>query len=44
MFAPEEAIDPNDFFIELNSISDLLDVDEENNTNDPEMINILRSW
>jgi saccharopine dehydrogenase-like NADP-dependent oxidoreductase len=44
VFAPEGAIDPNDFFIELNSISDLLDIDEENNTNDPEMINIFRSW
>lgn len=44
VFAPEGAIDPNNFFIELNSISDLLDVDEENNTNEPEMINIFRSW
>jgi hypothetical protein len=44
VFAPEGAIDPNDFFNELNKISDLLDVDEENNTNDQEMINIFRSW
>ena len=44
VFAPEGAINPNDFFDELNNISDLLDVDEENNTNDQEMINIFRSW
>ena len=36
--------DDPDFFKELNNISDLLDVDEENNTNDQEMINIFRSW
>ena len=38
------AIDTNEFFKELNDISDLLDVDEENNTNNQEMINIFRSW
>jgi hypothetical protein len=44
VFAPEGAIVPDDFFEELNNISDLLDIDEENNTDDPEMINIFRSW
>jgi len=44
VFAPEGAIVPSDFFEELNSISDLLDIDEKNNTDDPEMINIFRSW
>ena len=44
VFAPEGAINPNEFFKELNNISDLLDVDEENNTNEQEMINIFRSW
>ena len=38
VFAPEGAIDPNDFFKELNSISNLLD------TNGNEMISIFRSW
>ena len=38
VFAPEGAIDPNDFFKELDSISNLLD------TNSNEMISIFRSW
>ena len=38
VFAPEGAIDPNDFFKELNSISNLLD------TNGNEIISIFRSW
>ena len=38
VFAPEGAIDPNDFFKELDSISDLLD------SNSNEMISIFRSW
>jgi len=38
VFAPEGVIDPNDFFKELNSISNLLD------TNSNEMISIFRSW
>ena len=38
VFAPEGAIDPNDFFKELDSISNLLD------TNGNEMISIFRSW
>jgi len=44
VFAPEGAIEPSDFFDELNNISDLLVIDEENNTNDIEIINIVRSW
>ena len=44
MFAPKGAIVPNDFFEELNSISDLLDIDEENNINDPAGISVFRSW
>ena len=44
VFAPEGAIVPSNFFEELNSISDLLDIDEENNTDGSEMINIFRSW
>ena len=43
VFAPEGAIEPNDFFNELNNISDLLDIDE-NDTNNSGMINIFRSW
>ena len=38
VFAPEGAIDPNDFFKELDSISNFLD------TNSNEMISIFRSW
>ena len=38
VFAPEGAIDPNDFFRELNGISDVL------STNSPEMISFFRSW
>tara|TARA_Y100001968_G_scaffold183255_1_gene167897 strand:+ start:370 stop:1554 length:1185 start_codon:yes stop_codon:yes gene_type:complete len=38
VFAPEGAIDPNDFFKELDSISNLLD------SNSNEMISIFRSW
>ena len=44
VFAPEGAIVPDDFFEELNNISDLLDIDEENNTNDPAGVSIFRSW
>ena len=43
VFAPEGAIEPNDFFNELNNISDLLNIDE-NDTNNSGMINIFRSW
>ncbi len=38
VFAPEGAIDPNDFFSELGSISDLANAD------DAEIISIFRSW
>ena len=38
VFAPEGAIDPNDFFSELGSISDLANAD------DGEIISIFRSW
>ena len=38
VFAPEGAIDPNDFFSELSSISDLANAD------DGEIISIFRSW
>ena len=38
VFAPEGAIDPNDFFSELGSISDLVNAD------DGEIISIFRSW
>ena len=38
VFAPEGAIDPNDFFKELDNISNLLDA------NGNEMISIFRSW
>lgn len=38
VFAPEGVIDPNNFFKELDNISDLLD------TNGSEMISIFRSW
>ncbi len=38
VFAPEGAIDPNDFFSELGSISDLTNADEG------EIISIFRSW
>ena len=38
VFAPEGAIDPNDFFSELVSISDLANAD------DGEIISIFRSW
>ena len=44
VFAPEGAIEPNVFFNELNNISDLLDIDEENDTNNSGKINIFRSW
>ena len=38
VFAPEGAINPNEFFKELHNISDLLDV------SDGEIISIFRSW
>ena len=44
VFAPEGAINPYDFFKELNGMSDALDFDEDINTNGPEMVNIFRSW
>ena len=44
VFAPEGAINPYDFFKELNGMSDALDLDEDINTNGPEMVNIFRSW
>ena len=44
VFAPEGAINPYDFFKELNGMSDALDLDKDINTNGPEMVNIFRSW
>ena len=44
VFAPEGAINPYDFFKELNGMSDALPSDEEIDTNGPEMVNIFRSW
>ena len=44
VFAPEGVINPYDFFKELNGMSDALDLDEDINTNGPEMVNIFRSW
>ena len=44
VFAPEGAINPYDFFKELNGMSDALALDEDINTNGPEMVNIFRSW
>ena len=44
VFAPEGAINPYDFFKELNGMSHALPSDKEINTNGPEMVNLFRSW
>ncbi len=44
VFAPEGAIDPNDFFKELYEISDLFEKSEEVGSEGLKIINIFRSW
>ena len=44
VFAPEGAIDPNDFFKVLHEISDLFEENEEISPEDLKLINIFRSW
>jgi len=44
VFAPEGLIDPDVFFKELDEISDLIEENEEINTDGPKFINIFRSW